>query len=315
MRKAFISALEDLAGQDKRIVLLTGDLGFAALEGFRDKFPKRYFNVGVAEQNAVGMATGLAEAGFIPFIYSISTFASLRAYEFLRNGPLVHKLPVRVLGIGGGFEYGVNGITHYGLEDIALMRIQPGMTVVAPADQKQARAALWATWNLSGPVYYRLAKDVKPEIPGLKGRFKLGRAETIHSGSDALIITMGNITSDAVLAVDQLKKQGITCSISVVSNLTSATTSDLIRRLSRFRLIFTLEAHYTTGALASVVSEAVAQNNLNCRVIPCGIKDAFDGVVGSKDFLHTKNGISANALVARITASHRKWGSKRHGKS
>src|SRR5438093_2400618 len=137
MRRAFVNTLVELAERDPRILLLTGDLGYLALEPFSERFPDRFFNVGVAEQNMVGLATGLAEAGYIPFCYSIVTFASLRPYEFIRNGPILHQLPVRVVGVGGGVEYGHNGATHYGLEDVGVMRVQPGISVIAPADAQQ----------------------------------------------------------------------------------------------------------------------------------------------------------------------------------
>src|SRR5579872_6006431 len=117
MRSTFIKTLADLAESDKRIILLTADLGYNALEPFVQQFPNRYINVGVAEQNMIGIATGLAEAGFIPFVYSIVTFATLRPYEFIRNGPVLHRLPVRIVGVGTGFEYSHNGASHYGLED------------------------------------------------------------------------------------------------------------------------------------------------------------------------------------------------------
>src|SRR5207248_3430954 len=161
VRIAFARTLGDLAEKDGRILLLTGDLGFMALETFSDRHPQRFVNVGVAEQNMVGLATGLAEAGFIPFCYSIVTFASLRPYEFIRNGPIQHRLPVRIVGIGGGLEYGPNGLSHYGLEDVAVMRAQPGITVIAPSDHQQARSAVLASWELPGPIYYRLGKDDK----------------------------------------------------------------------------------------------------------------------------------------------------------
>src|SRR3712207_7785086 len=112
MRLEFIKTLLEMAEEDARILLLTGDLGFLVLEPFRDRFPDRFFNVGVAEQNMVGLATGLAEAGFVPFTYSIATFAALRPYEFIRNGPVLHRLPVRMVGVGGGFDFGYNGLTH-----------------------------------------------------------------------------------------------------------------------------------------------------------------------------------------------------------
>src|SRR5437016_102519 len=159
LRRTFVNALAELAEHDTRIVLLTGDLGFTVVEPFAERFPERFFNVGVAEQNMVGLATGLAEAGFVPYTYSIATFASMRPYEFIRNGPVHQRLPVRIVGVGGGLEYGVNGISHFALEDLALMRVQPGMTVVAPADVEQARSALVALADLEGPIYFRLGKD------------------------------------------------------------------------------------------------------------------------------------------------------------
>src|SRR5438132_5331459 len=122
MRRTFVQTLADLAAQDPRIVVLTGDLGFMALEPFSERFAERFLNVGVAEQNMVGMATGLAEAGFIPFVYSIATFAALRPIEFIRNGPVLHRLPVRIVGMGMGFEYGHAGHTHHAVEDVAALR-------------------------------------------------------------------------------------------------------------------------------------------------------------------------------------------------
>ena len=122
MRNAFLDALVSLAERDERVMLLTGDLGFSVLEPFAERFPDRFVNCGVAEQNMTGVATGLAEAGMVPFTYSIATFATLRPYEFIRNGAALHRLPVRVVGVGGGFDYGHNGITHFALEDYEVAR-------------------------------------------------------------------------------------------------------------------------------------------------------------------------------------------------
>ena len=127
MRPTFIRTLAEIAGRDDRVMLLTAELGHTVLEEFAARFPKRFFSVGVAEQNMLGLATGLAEAGFIPFVYSIATFATLRPYEFIRNGPILHQLPVRIVGVGGGFEYGTAGATHYAVEDVGILRLQPGI--------------------------------------------------------------------------------------------------------------------------------------------------------------------------------------------
>ena len=159
MRKAFVEALSQLAAADERVILLTGDLGYMVMEPFRDAFPDRFINVGVAEQNMIGMATGLAEAGFLPYVYSIATFVSLRPFEFIRNGPVLHRLPVRIVGMGMGFEYGHGGPSHYALEDIGVLRTLPG------TDHRHSRrfsrrpsTALTTTSQLPGPVYYSLGK-------------------------------------------------------------------------------------------------------------------------------------------------------------
>jgi transketolase len=300
MRNAFLAALSELAARDPRIVFLTGDLGYTAVEPFAERFPKRFFNVGVAEQNMLGLATGLAEGGFIPFAYSITTFASLRAYEFFRNGAVMHHLPVRVIGVGGGFEYGTNGLTHYGLEDIGVMRLQPGLTVVAPADGPQTRMALERTWDLPGPVYYRLGKDDKTIVPGLSGRFESGRTQPIRDGKDVLILTMGAVTMDVLTAAQELGSQGIDCAVTVVAALHPAPLEDLLKQLGSYDLVVTVEAHYLNGGLGSLVCEIVAEHGLGCRVVRCGVSGLPDGISGSTRFMHRKYGLAGEPLVNRI---------------
>lgn len=297
MRIAFRQALGELAERDPRVLLLTGDLGYMVLEPFAEKFPDRYFNVGVAEQNMVGLATGLAEAGFIPFVYSIVTFASLRPYEFIRNGPILHHLPVRIAGIGGGFEYGTAGRTHHGLEDVGIMRIQPGLTLIAPADHAQARNALLATWDLPGPIYYRLGKDDKTIVPGLEGRFTLGRAEVIAEGSDLLIVTMGAIASEVAAAAQALAAEGVSTMVIVISSLNPAPTEDLAKVLARFPLALTVEAHYAVGGVGSLVAEVIAEQGLNCRIVRCAVRTMPNGLSGSQDYLYRAHGLSSELLA------------------
>jgi transketolase len=287
----------ELAERDPRILLLTADLGYMALEPFSDKFPDRFFNVGVAEQNMVGLATGLAEAGFIPFVYSIVTFAALRSYEFIRNGPILHQYPVRIVGMGGGLEYGHNGASHHGLEDIGVMRVQPGITVIAPADHQQTRTALSASWDLPGPVYYRLGKDDKTTVPGLEGRFELGRAQIIREGTDLLIITMGSVASEAALAADALAAKGISSMVAVIASINPAPVNDLAAILTRFQVALTVEAHYVVGGVGSLVSEVIAERGLRCRIVRCGIRATPNGVSGSQGYLHRMHGISCEMLV------------------
>lgn len=303
MRGAFAKALTELAERDPRILLLTGDLGYMALEPFADKFPDRFINAGVAEQNMVGLATGLAEAGFIPYVYSIVTFASLRAYEFIRNGPVQHQLPIRIVGVGGGVEYGQNGLSHYGVEDIGAMRLQPALTVIAPADHEQARSAVLATWDLPGPIYFRLGKDDKTTVPGLAGRFELGRAQLLGEGEDLLFVTMGNMAAETVAAAELLAQREVACSVLVVPVLNPAPIEDLAHVLARFPIALSVEAHYLTGGVGSLVAEVIAERGLNCRLTRCGIKEMPHGITGSQAYLYGEYGLSREALVETALAA------------
>jgi transketolase len=304
MRSAFASGLLDLAAADERVMLLTGDLGFAVLEPFAERFPDRFLNVGVAEQNMVGLATGLAEAGYTPYVYSIATFASMRAYEFVRNGPILHDLPIRIVGVGGGMDYGHNGMTHYAVEDVGIMRVQPGITVVAPADPAQTRAALPAIQALEGPAYLRLGKESSP-VPGLDGRFALGRAERIGEGADVAIVTLGAMASTAVRAAQALGEEGIQASVVVVSTLNPPPTADLVELLADARLALAAEAHYVNGALGSLVAETIAEHGLDCRLVRAGLRTTPAGESGSPAYLHDRHGLSPDGLVhAATTALH-----------
>jgi transketolase len=306
MRKAFFQTLTELAARDPRILLLTGDLGYLALEPFADACPGRFFNVGVAEQNMVGLATGLAEAGFIPFVYSIVPFAVLRPYEFIRNGPIQHRLPVRIVGVGGGLEYGPNGLSHYGLEDIAVMRAQPGITVIAPADGQQTRTALSATWNLPGPVYYRLGKDDKAIVPGLEGRFELGKVQHLREGADLLMIALGSVAGEAAAAAEQLASRGVACSLVILASVSPAPIDELAKLLARHPVALTVEAHYRVGGVGSLVAEVIAERDLRCHLVRCGVGSLPNGITGSQRYLHQLYGLSAEKLAETALAAVRR---------
>ena len=297
MRKTFIRTLAGLAEQDERILLLTGDLGYTVVEPFAERFPGRFFNVGVAEQNLIGLATGLAESGFVPFVYSIATFVTLRAYEFIRNGPLAHGLPVRIIGVGGGFEYGHAGFTHFGVDDIGVLRVQPNLTIIAPADHEQAASALLATWQDGGPIYYRLGRDDVNTVPGLSGRFDRGRAQRLKDGRDILVIAVGAIARQAEEAVSQLDHLGIDAGFVVVDTMNPPPAEQLRRALSEVSIAMTVEAHYLVGGLGSLVSEIVAERGLGCRVVRCGVSTMPLGRVGSEAYLTGRHAVSAQAMV------------------
>jgi transketolase len=298
MRGAFVRTLTELAGTDERILLLTGDLGFMALEPFMDRFPGRFLNAGVAEQNMVGVATGLAESGFLPFVYSIATFATLRPYEFIRNGPIWHGLPVRIVGIGGGFEYGTQGLSHHAVEDLAIMRTQPGIQVIAPADHEQTAAAVRSTWDAPGPIYYRLGKDDRTVVPGLAGRFTAGGVETIREGADVALVASGSVTVEAAAAAELLAARGVQATVVVVAAVHPAPAAALAAACRRVPLVLSVEAHYVNGGLGSLVAEVIAEHGLGCRLVRCAVREVSDGRSGSQQYMHERHGLSRTALAA-----------------
>jgi len=296
VRTAFIHSLVALAERDPRVVLLTGDLGFTVVEDFAERFPDRFVNVGVAEQNMLGVATGLAEAGFIPFTYSIATFATMRPYEFIRNGPLLHGLPVRVIGVGTGLDYGVNGITHYALEDVALMRVQPKMMVVAPADPDQARTAVAATSEVLGPIYFRVGKGAE-SIPELGGRFSPGRAELLRDGGDIAIIALGPATRTALDAADLLAQTGIEAAVASVASFNPSPTADIANLLDRIPVAITVEAHYVNGGLGSFVAEVVAEHGLGVRLTRSAVREMPRALSGTQQYLLEHYGLTPRMVA------------------
>ncbi len=302
MRNEFIAHLETIAERDERVILLTGNLGFMVIEEFAERFPDRFRNVGVAEQNMVGLATGLAEGGLIPFCYSIATFASMRPYEFIRNGPALHELPVRVVGVGGGFDYGPNGVTHYALEDVGIMRVQPGMTIVAPADPQQAVAALDATWELPKPVYYRLGKQSNT-IPSLDGRFRLGEIEMLREGSDLAIVALGTAAQEALDAAALLQAEGMDAAVGVVSSFNPSPADGLADLLEKVPLVVTVEAHYAVGGLGSLVAEVIAERGLACRLVRKAVERMPRGEIGTRDYLYRAHQLDPASIAREAVAA------------
>jgi transketolase len=241
MRTAFVETLCAMAADDARVMLLTADLGWSVLECFADAFPDRFINVGVAEQNMLGIAAGLALEGRVPFVYSIANFASMRGYEQFRNGAVLHRLPVRVVGVGGGFSYGHAGPTHHALEDLCITRAQPAVTTLVPADRAQTRRVLRATMQMAGPVYLRIDKSSHPDLPGLDGRFALRVPELICTGKDCLYLTTGSLSAEVLRAAQWLDQRGVSAAVAVMAHVDNIPSEPLVRLLQNYATVFTAD--------------------------------------------------------------------------
>src|SRR5688572_26203322 len=207
VRDRFIQTLCGLAEADPRIMLITGDLGFAVLDEYRRRFPAQFINAGVAEQNMTLVATGMALEGHVVFTYSIGNFPTLRCLEMIRNDAAYHGANVKVVSVGGGFSYGALGISHHATEDLAIMRSLPDVTCFAPTSLGEAEAATRAVVATPGTCFLRLDKDSGPDG---EEPFVLGRPRILRRGRDVALLATGGIMSETVKAADELERGGLT---------------------------------------------------------------------------------------------------------
>ncbi len=306
MRNAVLDELARLAAVDERIVFLTGDLGYGVVDDFFREFPDRAYNVGVAEQNMAAVAGGLAAGGMIPFIYSIASFASMRPYEFIRNGAAVPNLPVRIIGVGGGMEYSNNGPTHFALEDVALMRAMPGMRVVCPVDDRQARQAVAELCYAEGPVYFRLSKGSIADVSGLEGVPVATGATVLAEGDGSVaVLALGPLGAQLDLVRARLASHCIDATTAAVFQVAPEPVGLVAELAARHRLVVTVEAHHVRGGLGSMVSEVVAEHGCATRVVRLGVRSWPSGVVGSPAHLDRWAGIDADAVVDEVVRSVR----------
>ncbi len=286
MRTAFIQTLCALAESDPRIWLLTGDLGFSVLEPFARRFPHRFVNVGVAEQNMMGVAAGLARCGKVVFIYSIVNFATLRCLEQIRNDVCAHDAKVNIVAVGGGFTYGSAGYTHHGVEDLGVLRSLPNLTLVAPGDPAETRLATRAIVDWPGPCYLRLEKAGHPTVHAAVPPFHIGRAIPVRAGRDVTLISTGGILAEAVATAERLAAEGIDARVLSMHTLKPLDAEAVLRAARETRAIVTVEEHRRTGGLGSAVAEVLAEAQpAPCRFRRFGVPDQPYHGVGSPQFL------------------------------
>jgi len=296
MRTAFIKTLCELAEQDDRIWLLCGDLGYSVLEGFSNRFPNRFVNVGVAEQNMTGIAAGLALSGKVVFIYSIANFPVMRCLEQIRNDVCYHNLNVKIVTVGGGLTYGSLGYTHHGVEDIAVMRVLPNMTVIAPGDPVEARLATKAILNTPGPCYLRLGKAGEPLVHHVDPDFQVGKAISLQLGSDLTLISTGGMLQSVVLATEKLASQGYSVQILSMHTIYPLDEAAILQAAEQIGKIITVEEH-GLGGLGTAVAELLAMSEICVKFKQLRLQRAAVNVAGSQTFLRSQQTLSVDSIV------------------
>lgn len=301
MRTAFIETLVELAEQDERICLLTGDLGFGVVEVFANRFPKRFINVGVAEQNMTGVATGLALSGKIVFTYSIANFPTLRCLEQIRNGACYHDANVKIVSIGGGLSYGSLGMSHHATEDLAIMRALPNMTVIAPGDPHETRAATAAIVGRRGPAYLRLGRAGEPLVHARPVDLQIGRALQLRDGNDLTLISTGGMLTVAVQAAEMLAAEGISSRVLSMHTVKPLDADAVARAAAETKLVVTLEEHAVAGGLGGAVAEVMAESTTKGAPLKrIGLPSALLSVAGSREFLCHRYGLSTPAVTHTV---------------
>lgn len=299
MRTTFIKTLIEIAGQNDKVWLVAGDLGYSVLEAFSEKFPARYLNAGVAEQNMTGIAAGLALSGKIAFTYSIANFPVFRCLEQVRNDVCYHNLNVKVVAVGGGLAYGSAGYSHHAVEDLAVMRALPNMVVFAPGDPIEAALVTRAAIEHAGPCYIRLGKAGEPLLHKTVPHFAIGKGIVMREGGDAAIISAGGMLGTALAAADELEKSGRTVSVVSMPTVHPIDRALIEQVAGSTRAIVTVEEH-GIGGLGSAVAEVLAECAARPRFRAIRLQGGPVTVSGTQDALRADQGLSVPGIASVV---------------
>lgn len=277
MRNAFAEEITTLARERKDVVLLSGDIGNRLFEKFKEVAPGRFFNCGVAEANMVGVAAGMAASGLRPVCYTIASFLTYRVIEQIRLDLGYHHQKVILVGTGAGLAYASLGSTHHSVEDMGMLRLIPGLAVLAPGDAWELRAALRAAFDWPGPVYLRIGKKGEPEVHREIPKYRIGQAIRIRDGKEAWILSLGNTLPLALEAAEALQGRGIHCGVASMGSLKPFDTGLLAEIFGSAKVVATMEEHSVLGGLGTGVSEWLAAQAVSAKakLISFGTPDEF----------------------------------------
>lgn len=301
MRTALIDELTRLAATDTRVVLIVNDVGFSVVEPFQRQFPGRFINAGVAEANMIGVAAGLALTGHRVFVYAIAPFTTYRCLEQIRLDLCRTKLPVTLVGLGGGFTYGQLGTTHHPTEDIAMLRALPGMRVLVPCDSFETRALIPFLGTSDGPIYLRLEKSGQQDIHAAMPSVGPGQSVRVRAGEDVTIVACGTMVQVSLVAAERLEARGVHAG--VVSAVSLKPLDPALLEELRTRPVVTVEEHSTIGGLGAALAEAASDAGTSAPLLRIGVPDTFAEVAGDQMYLRSLFGLTAEDIEARVAAA------------
>jgi len=302
MRNTAMNMVHKLAARDERVLYIGSDPGAGTLRAMSKEFPRRHLIEGISEAHIIGMSAGLAMEGFVPYVNTIATFLTRRCYEQVAVDLCLHNLPVRLIANGGGLVYAPLGPTHQAIEDIAIMRALPNMTVVCPADADEAARLMEQTLDWPGPIYIRLARGGDAVVSRAEHGFQIGRAIMMRQPGDVLMVTTGIMLQRALAAADLLAVQGIRAGVLHMHTVKPLDIDTLLSAIRGIRLLVTLEEHVPSGGLGSAVAEALIDKLGQGlpAMLRLSLPDRFMHNYGSQDSLLKLHGLAPNSIVAAV---------------
>lgn len=296
LRVAYGEALIELAKENEELVVLDADLAHATMTAlFAEKEPDRFYNFGIAEANMVCAAAGMAHSGLLPFVSTFSIFGAGRAYEMIRNAVAYSKSNVKIACTHGGISVGEDGGSHECVEDIALMRVIPNMTVLVPCDPLETKRAVFAAAKLEGPVYLRISRQPAPVVTAEDTPFEIGKASVLRKGTDVCIMAIGLLVAPALEAAERLAEEGISAEVVNMSSIKPIDKGYIAEANGRFKAIVTAEEHSVIGGLGGAVAECLA-GHPGAAFGMVGVEDQF-GTSGTPQALFERYGLTAEHIA------------------
>lgn len=300
MRTAFLQKLIALMHEHEDVMILTADMGYSVFEDVQKQFPKRFINTGVTEQSSISIAAGLALSGYKVFFYAQAPFATMRCFEQIRLDVAYQHLNVKIIGAAAGFSSNQLGVSHFALEDVALMRLLPNMTIFTPGDPKEAAWATKSAYEINGPVYMRITKSGSPIVHKKFKGLRVGKGIKMNDGKDFSLFISGSLLPLGMEIIEYFEKTGKKGSLISMVTVKPIDKDLILKEAKRTKKIFTLEEHSIIGGLGSAVAEILSESNINVQFLRLGTPDKFTGVTGSQTYLLQYNGLSKEEIIKTI---------------